>query len=573
MDNLTLIHERVDDIPLLFGLMVRLGLPELLDRFLGNHGLHQGLSNGWLATIWLIFMLSEGDHRKSTVQDWVERHRQTLERLLEQPIRAVDFTDDRLGIVLRRLSKTESWDALEAELWGSTVTVYEPEVAGVRIDSTTVCGYHVVTEDGVMQHGQSKDHRPDLAQLKLMAAAVEGTGQLVACDVLPGNRADDGLYQPIIARVRQILGRSGLLYTGDCKMSAFAIRADVVAHGDYYLTPLAQHNRALIGDWVDRIVEGELPSAELLWHGERLLGAGYEFERRLSAEVEGEPVQWVERVHVVRSRDVAGAQCQHLDESLSKAEATLRALTPVHPGRKRQYADEASLQDAISDIEARYKVDGLLRVTWRREEKTTTRYVGPGRGAPNRPRETEVRVRYRVTNVERDEAAIARRRHRLGWRIYVTNMSLQDLSLSQTAIHYRQGWSLERDYHLVKDRPLGISPLYVRNDDQIVGLTRLLTLGVRLLTLIETQVRLSLAQAKESMAGLYPGQPTRVTDRPTATRLLRAFVRNPEITLTRIEVDGQHFWHITPLSSLQEQILAHLGLPTSLYEDLAHNSS
>ena len=55
----------------------------------------------------------------------------------------------------------------------------------------------------------------------------------------------------------------------------------------------------------------------------------------------------------------------------------------------------------------------------------------------------------------------------------------------------------------MKDRPIGIRPLYVRRDDQIIGLTLLLTLALRRLTLIESQVRRELAQAGEVLSGLY----------------------------------------------------------------------
>jgi hypothetical protein len=41
---------------------------------------------------------------------------------------------------------------------------------------------------------------------------------------------------------------------------------------------------------------------------------------------------------------------------------------------------------------------------------------------------------------------------------------------------------------------LGIRPLWVRRDDPIRGLTHLLTLGMRLLTFIEVQVRNSVQQ-------------------------------------------------------------------------------
>lgn len=479
--KLTLTHERIDDIPLLIGLAQRLGLSELLDRYLGNHGLHQGLSNGVLATSWMVFIASEADHRKSTVQDWAEHHRQSLERLLGQPIRAVEFGDDRLGIVLRRLSRTD-WEGLEEALWAKTVAVYDLGLGmtGVRLDSTTSYGYHTPGEDGLMQLGHSKDHRreanlpprPDLPQLKLMAAAIEASGQLLACDIWPGQSADDPLYQPLIARVRQLLGQRGLLYTGDCKMAALATRAEIVAQGDYYLTPLplTGQTRAEFDGWVGRAVEsGDLEAVELLWDGKRLLGAGYEFARQVQAEVEGQAVEWTERVQVIRSLDLARQQAKQLDERLSQAAAVLRALTP-EPGRgKRQILEEAALQTAIAEVEAQYRVNGLLSLAWQREEETLTRFVGRGRGSPNRPTRTVVKVRYVITDVGPDDAAITARRHRLGWRVQVTNLPKAKLTLSQAVIHYRGGWSLERDFHLIKDRPLGISPLYVRDDDQIIG--------------------------------------------------------------------------------------------------------
>lgn len=139
-------------------------------------------------------------------------------------------------------------------------------------------------------------------------------------------------------------------------------------------------------------------------------------------------------------------------------------------------------------------------------------------------------------------------------------------------VHYRGGWGLERDLHLVKDRPLGISPLYVRRDDQILGLTRLLTLALRLLTWIETHIRRGLVRTGEPLAGLDEGQPRRTTDRPTGVRLLKAVAR-AEITLTQIQMGTRPRWPITPLPKVLAQALAYLGLSPSLYQRLAENSS
>ena len=148
----------------------------------------------WLITVWIASILSRADHRKSPVQAWAQDLQHTLETLIDQPIRPVEFGDDRLTLVLKRLSDPAAWEALEADLWHTHCDVYALPVERVRLDATTSCGYHTVTDDGLMQLGHSKDHRPDLAQFKLMAAVAEPTGLYLAGDIHPGHAADDPLY-------------------------------------------------------------------------------------------------------------------------------------------------------------------------------------------------------------------------------------------------------------------------------------------------------------------------------------------------------------------------------------------
>jgi len=182
------------------------------------HPLHQGLSNGWLTTVWIAYILSRADHRKSPVQAWTQKLQHTLETLIGQEIRPVEFSDDRLTSLLKRLGLDPGWKSLEGDLWQTHCDIYALPVERVRLDATTTCGFHAVTEDGLMQLGHSKDHRPDLAQLNLMAAVAEPTGWFLAGDLHPGNAADDPLYLPLYRRVCTLLGQTGLLFAGDCKM-------------------------------------------------------------------------------------------------------------------------------------------------------------------------------------------------------------------------------------------------------------------------------------------------------------------------------------------------------------------
>ena len=231
--TLELTHERVDDVPLLLGFLIRLGLPEVLDRHRPPHPLHQGHSNGRLITVWITYILSQADHRKSPVQEWADGLQHTLATLIGQPIRPAEFSDDRLTLVLNRLSDPDVWHELEADLWHTQCDVYAlPPVQRVHLDATTSYGYHTIDDVGLMQLGHSKDHRPDLPQIKLMAAAAFPGGLFLAGDVHPGDAADDPLYLPLYRRVRTLLDRTGLLYVGDCKMAALETRAEISAAGD-----------------------------------------------------------------------------------------------------------------------------------------------------------------------------------------------------------------------------------------------------------------------------------------------------------------------------------------------------
>src|ERR671934_575954 len=98
-----IITERVDDIPLLLEQMQRMGLPMLLDHHFPTHGNWQGLSLGWVSTIWLSSILSRGDHRMVPVEPWVANRLCTLQTVTGQDVERLDWTDDRLESVLRHL--------------------------------------------------------------------------------------------------------------------------------------------------------------------------------------------------------------------------------------------------------------------------------------------------------------------------------------------------------------------------------------------------------------------------------------------------------------------------------------
>lgn len=521
--------ERVNDIPLLIGMMRRMGLPQVLEKYLPTHWNQRELSWGWTATIWLAYILSEGDHRKVVVRQDVKSLPQTLNRVTGQTVNELDFDDDRLAVVLKHLSDPVYWHPIEAELSRRTIRVYDLERDVVRCDATTGSGYHAVTDGGLFQFGHSKDD-PSLAQIKVMSGALDPLGLPLATDVVSGEQADDVLYWPIITRMQRMLKRQDVLYVGDCKMSAWKTRARMTGAKSQYLCPLPRTGTT--PEQLDQWVQTGLVLAEqdgldevclLNAHGEEVtVATGHEVLRQQAGEVDGRRHTWTERVFVVKSFTHAAQQQRGLEKRLNTAEEKLFALTSARGRGKPQITDEQTLTARMETILQTQRVEAFLTVRYERQVERRMKYVGRGKGGPNRRQEVVERVRYQITSITWDEVAIEAARERCGWRAYVTNAPGKRLSLEDAVKLYRQECRIERVFHRLKNR-VKLSPMFVQEPKQVTGLTHLLMLGVRVLSLIECVVRRALAQDQQALPGLHPEHRKKKTARPTTERLLRAF--------------------------------------------------
>ena len=557
--------ERVDDLPVVLAQVYQMQLPALLDQFYPTHGHWKGdLSLGDVVAVWLTFIVSEGDHCLSHVQPWVEAHRDTLTACLGKPVRPLDLSDDRLADILDRLADAATWAELETALNGTVLRVYEVDGDRVRLDSTSAKTYAGVSEGGLFQFGHSKDHRPDLPQVKISLSALDTLGLPLTTTVVSGNGADDPLYVPEIQRVQATLGAGGKTYIGDCKMGALATRAWIAQSGDYYLCPLG--GKQMPEDTLDALLAPVFSGAQPLEPvydpvpadptvPPTLIAEGYVLTVDLVATVEGQSVPWRERQLVVRSVAQAARQTQALDARLQQAVADIDRLNERKQGKK--ILEAPALTAAAEQMLAEQRVVGLIHLNL----ETTTQAI-PQRRYGARPATCWVRhqstIRARI-----DPLAVAAAQQRLGWRVYATNHATLTV---ETAVHaYRGQYLIERSFGRLKGRALAITPLFLQTDARVAGLIRLLSLALRVLVLVEFVARRCLATTPEPIAGLYPGQPTRATASPTAELLLRAF---RGISLSVVAIASQVRALLSPLSALQHRILTLLGWSAEIYERL-----
>ena len=557
--ELTITTEQINSLPLLLGILIEMGVRDLIDAQIQPHGNWEGASVGTVVCIWLSHILQERDHTMVSVRDWAMERVQTLTALLNIHLRDTDCTDDRLARILTMLGDPATQAVLDAALMQRWIRVYRLPTDTVRLDSTSVSVYHdEVDEASLLQHGWSKDHRPDLRQFKLMLASLDPLGLPICGQLVAGQRSDNPLYVPAYDAAVTALGTTDVLVVGDSKMSDLPTRGHMVAGGSRYLSayrPL--HATAEIAGWVETALAR--PEAWVqLEHVDRRTG-----EVQLDAVVDPfareqtwcDPTtqqahSWTERVLVVRAMAYQAGLRRLRTQALDRLTPDLLKLAqPPGRGRKR-YAQAAELEAVVAKRIAEAKLEGVVQTA-----------LEP-RGLP------DGRTAWIVAAIWVDLPAWQAMVDRLGWQVYVTNATPEQYAVPALVAAYHQQPVQERGFSRLKTRNLHIRPVFVRDETRIAGLVWLLTLALRVLVLTEQRLRAALQEQQTALVGLNPASRTQATDKPTTERVIRAF-RN--LTVTVVTGAGWEQRHVSSLNDTQQQILALFGLPSDLYTRLGQS--
>jgi transposase len=467
--------EVVADLPVLWAMLQGLDFPATVDRHFPPPPHWKGpLSPGEVLALWLLFLVSQGDHCLNHVEPWVAQHQGTLSALLGKDVLPHCAHDDRLADLLTRLGGGDAFSGLERDLNQQTLRVYQLPTDTVRIDTTTANSYaDVLTEQGLLQFGHSKDD-PDRPQLKIAAGVLDPLGLPLVTIAVPGNSTDDPLYIPVIQAVQQAFGQGGRSYVGDCKMAALATRGFVAAGEDFYLCPLSesQISRAERRELLRPVWEGTQVLQPVLrpgakGHPDELVAEGFWVDVESTALAGEAQVRWTERRWPVRSLAYALAQEAALERRLENALQALRDLVVPRQGKKQLV--HAELMQAAGAIVKREGVEGLLSYT--AQALMTTRQV---RAYRDRPARQETDVSFQI-DVRREETLIEEKKREMGWQVYATNALA--MVLPQVVWAYRGQYRIEDDWSRLKGRPLGLTPMSLQDEGRMQGLVDLLSLA------------------------------------------------------------------------------------------------
>jgi len=545
-----MIIEHLDDLPVLGAQICQVELAELINTCFADHGHWKGISGGKVIEGWLLYLLSEGDHRLSHVEEWAKLRLNTIASILEEPqLRSLDFCDDKLGRLLDRFSNDDKWYEFEQLMGRKILQVYQLDNSDsiniVRSDSFNAPQFRETGE--IFRRGYSKQRRSDQPFCKVMISALDPIALPLAVDILKGSGTDTNHYLPIIRKIQNMLPGKGNLYVGDSQLGSMPNRLAIHVSGNYYLSPL--NKKQVLKEELNRYIDEikvpikELPNIFTSLKSKRKAAYFYEKKEEIIDKEKG--IKWEERRILVYSPDYAQGLIKSFSNRITEAEEKVKILMVRKSGRRISKTIK-DLHERISVIIKKYKVEDCFDI-----ECTEVVDKVRVKKYKNRPEEIREIITLQLS-IKRKEELIAHKKKRLGWQLYGTNIPEDKMETSKLVITYRDEYKIEHLFDYLVNRDVKLLPIFLKKEERVKGLIRLLTLAMKFSVLIQHQVREQLKKAGKELKGIYPGNKGRKTSRPTTQMLLRVF---QGIAIAWIPKGISHNVRITILNDKQKEVL------------------
>ncbi len=551
----TLHSERLGPLPLINHFIERMGLQELLERYVPTTDRRCVVPHARALGVLLRSIVVE---KEPMYRQGETAHGFACELLGLSAEHREHLCDDRIGRALDRL-----FDADRAALL-TAVVIAVGQRFGVRFerlhnDSTSIsfCGQYRAASGRLIRrrmapaitYGHSKAHRPDLKQL-LFILTVDGEGVPCQFRCADGNTNDSVTHIETWNTLRAVAGRADFLYVADSKLCSYQNMDFIHRAGGRFVTvmPRTRLEDELFRKWI----QTHTPNWELVWdrppapHSEGPHDCWYVYRAELLSQ-EAWPVIWVWSTlltlhqHARRHRNIAAAieKLKTLRTRLASARARLRGA--------------AQIDLEVAQILEQHRVERYLKV--KRTVRVEHRFKQARRGRPG-PDTAYRRITRRRYDIEwnTDEAAIAYDQKSDGMYPLLTND--RNLSPAQVLEAHKGQPKIEKRFEQVKTVH-EIAPVCLKNEGRIEALFTLYFLALLVQALIERELRLAMKREKIEELPLYPEQ--RQCKHPTTEQILRLFSLAERHTLLSEGHPVQVFY--PELTDLQRQVLTLLSVP------------
>lgn len=431
-------------------------------------------------------------------------------------ITATQLHDDAYARMLDKLAQTDCQRLFETVCL-TMLQHHSLDIGLTHSDTTSVSvegDYETtITEVGADQetfkiaYGHSKDHRPDLKQLKL-GLSVQQDGLPLSGELLSGNKSDQVWNPEAVCGLSDLLEKSGYkntIFLADCALISTSSLLRLANEDIHFISRLPETfglAEALKEEaWNSKLWEDlgylvEDPDAK----------SAYYKAWQTVREIEGKEFGFV----VVHSSALEQRKEKTLLRGLERTEQELRKKSAELA--KQEYACEPDARRAgvkLQEIVEKAGFDGCLYL----RKETLSRYAKRGR-----PRQGEVPEIQEVWYAEvritgPNEKILEDKKHRASTFVLVYRLPTA-LSAEEIVRNYKNQDKVEQGFKFLK-QPLYLGAVYTKKPERVEALGYIFLLVLLLAKYLEHRVRISMARAGEALK--VGGQKVQ---RPSAKTLL-----------------------------------------------------
>jgi transposase len=551
--------ERVGALPVLDHVLSRVGLDELLARFvLSDRRCRLPYARAIGVLLRSLVVEREPVYRQhEAVADFAP----DLFGLTAEE--AEELGDDRIGRALDRLFDADR-GALLTEVLVATVASFELSLDEFHADTTSVrfAGLYSAARGRLVRgkrapfitYGYSKDHRPDLKQLLVVLTTTKDGAVPCLFRAEAGNASDSRTHEETWDALCRLAGRKDFLYVADSKLCAGEAMDHLDRRGGRFVTVLPRSR--FEDQWFRKWLQDNEPAWELVRdrpHPRRRRGPRDRWSvlRAPLPSKEGWPVVWV------HSTLLALRQEQTRQQQLARAREDLDRLSRRLGGPRARRRARKLVQEEIDEILERDGVARYLRVKLLRHEVHRFRQERPGRPGPDTRFHRTTRKLWRIES-SLDDARIAYDRKSDGMYPLITND--RTLTPADVLLAHKRQPAIERRFAELKG-VLEIAPAFLKNEARIEAFFFVEFLALLVRGLIERELRRAMEREGVANLPLYPEE--RRTRRPTSEQVLRLFAHVARHVVT---IEGEDVHAFEPqLTPLQSRVLALLGVPETAF--------
>lgn len=529
-----LIRKRIAEMPLLQAVERRLGLKNILSRYLKPHG--NEIIPAVESLLLLTFNIACGRQPLYELDIWIAKLDDGLldidwAALTHEPLSNCAqgiFNDDRFARALDKLYQVDRASMI-TDVAVSVVQATGVALSQLHNDSTSVKTTGNMpgkTATGLyFTQGHSKDHRPDLKQVVYNLTISADGAVPIHCKAYPGNRTDDTTHIETWNTLCQIAGKSDFLYVADCKVCTDKQLSHIVKRGGRVVTLMPN-------TWKESDIfkqqQREKPSTKQRLLRRLIANSKTQFETYYSLAGEHLTIQRGYTLHWIYSTEKKKRDRQSREKMLKKVETALTELMGKINARNLKTREQ--IQQGAEKIVASYGAQHFYHLQIDNVKQREKRQIGKGRPG----KDTQYRIKTQTLHTlswVRDIVALNKEKNVDG--LFPILCTDEKMSAKEALVAYKYQPNLEKRFCQLKSIH-HVAPTLFKKVERVEAILFLFYLALILQAVIEREVRQQMDSKKIEALPLYAEH--RLSYHPTTAKIFDQF---QDVTVSYLTVNGQ----------------------------------